>query len=54
MPVLRDIVTLHAMIGSPLKSFTFTDLLLKRRWELIGRDRGFTMEWVVPAERFLL
>jgi hypothetical protein len=55
MPVLKDIVTLRAMIGSSLKSFTFyVPSYPERKWELIGRDRSFTMEEVVPAQRFQL
>jgi len=55
MPVLKNIVTLRAILGSPLKSFTFyDDYPGKKKWELIGRDGGFTMEEVVPAQRFKL
>jgi len=55
MPVLKNIVTLRAILGSPLKSFTFYDGYPgKKKWELIGRDGGFTMEEVVPAQRFKL
>jgi len=56
MPVLQNIVTLHAIIGSPLKSFTFyrRDWYFNsaQKWELIGRDGSFTMEEVIPAECF--
>ena len=57
MPVLKDIVTLRAIIGSPLKSFTF---YLKeypaasQKWRLIGKDKSFMMEEVVPAQGFQL
>ena len=55
MPVLKDIVTRHAIIGSPLKSFTFYfDRDPGKKWEMIGRDGSFTMEEVVPAQRFQL
>ena len=57
MPVLRDIVTLRAAIGSPLKSFIFYFqgyLETPQKWQLIGRDQGFMMEEVVPAEKFRL
>jgi len=56
MPVLKSIVTLRAIIGSPLKSFTFCDhhLYPYKKWELIGRDGSFTMEEVVPAQGFKL
>ena len=52
MPVLKDIVTLRAAIGSPLKSFTFYKG--GEKWQLIGRDKGFMMEGSVPAEKFQL
>jgi len=58
MPVLQNIVTLRAILGSPLKSFTFCEWNQYSRslqkWELIGRDGGFTIEEVVPAQRFKL
>jgi len=54
MPVLKSIVTLRAIIGSPLKSFTFYDYYPEKKWELIGRDGGFTMKEVVPAQSFKL
>jgi len=54
MPVLKNIVTLRAINGSPLKSFTFYGGYSKKKWELIGRDGSFTMEEVVPAQRFKL
>ena len=57
MPVLKDIVTLRAAIRSPLKSFTFyfNDYQAEpQKWRLIGRDKGFMMEKVVPAEEFRL
>jgi hypothetical protein len=53
IPILKDIVTLRAIM-SPLKSFTFYQKEPKMKWELIGRDRSFVMEEVVPAERFQL
>jgi len=54
MPVLKNIVTLHAIIGSPLNSFTFYHDYPDKKWELIGRDGCFTMEEVVPAQGFKL
>jgi len=58
MPVLKNIVTLRAIIGSPLKSFTFYhrdwDSDSAQKWELIGRDGSFMMEEVVPAQSFEL
>ena len=44
MAVLKDIVSLRAMNGFPLKSFTIYNWDLIEKWELIGRDRSFTME----------
>jgi len=58
MPVLKNIVTLRAILGSPLKSFTFYntdwDSDSPQKWELIGRDGNFIMEEVIPAESFKL
>jgi hypothetical protein len=54
MPILKDIVTLRAIIGSPLKSFTFYAWHPKEKWELIGRDGGFLIETVVPTLNFQL
>jgi len=58
MPVLKNIVTLRAIIGSPLKSFTFYhhDWYSNsgQKWELIGRDGSFMMEEVIPAQSFEL
>jgi len=54
MPVLKNIVTLRAIHGSPLKSFTFYDGGDEKKWELIGRDGSFVMEGVVPARPFQL
>jgi hypothetical protein len=54
MPVLKDIVTLRAIIGSPLKSFTFYHSHPPKKWELIGRVGSFTIEEVVPAQIFRL
>jgi len=39
VPVLKDIITLRAIIGSPLKSFTFYYYYFDyKKWELVGRD----------------
>jgi len=60
MPVLKNIVTLRAIIGSPLRSFTFYhwdrdwDPNSAQKLELVGRDGSFTMKKVVPAQRFKL
>ena len=50
--VLEKVVTLRGVCGSPLKSFTFSIFSPKpgRKFELIGRDGGFTMEETVLAE----
>jgi len=53
MLVLKDIVTLRANIGSPLKSFTFYRHS-KEKCEVIGRDGSFVMEVVAPALGFQL
>jgi len=54
MPVLKNIVTLRAIHGSPLKSFSFYDGGGKKKWELIGTDGSFVVEEVVPAQSFRL
>ena len=56
MPALKNIITLRAIIGSSLKSFTFYhwDPYPPKKWELIGTDGSFVMEEVVPARRFQL
>ena len=55
-PALKNIVTLRAIVGSPLKSFTFYDWhsYPNQKWELIGMDGRFVMEAVFPARRFQL
>ena len=47
-----DIVTLRAECGSPLKVFTLFEFWRKprRKFELIGRDRSFTMKESVLAD----
>jgi len=49
IPILKDIVTLRAECGSPLKGFTFSKFSPGpgRRFELIGRNGSFTMERIV-------
>ena len=57
IPVLKDIVNLRAIIGSPLKIFTFYfhgDSDRRQEWQLIGRDKSFMMQEVVPARIFPL
>ena len=54
MPVLKDIVTQRAVVGSPLKSFTFYSIWSSKKWELIGSDGEFIIEEVVPAQKFQL
>jgi len=52
IPILKDIVSLRAIAGSPLKSFTFYHRLPRKKWELIGKDGSFMMQDVVPAQGF--
>ncbi len=57
MFVLNDIVTLRAIIGSPLNSFTIYcngPSVESQMWQLIGRDMRFMMEEIVPAQWFVL
>ena len=55
MPILKDIVTLRFISGSPLKSFTFYfPGHPGKKWEVIGRDRSFCMQEISPARRFRL
>jgi len=49
-PVLKDIVTLRAVVESPLKSFILDDL--SKGLELIGRDGSFAIEELDPAKKF--
>ena len=46
IPFVKDIITLRAECGSPLKVFTFSEFRHKpgRKSELIGRDGSFAME----------
>jgi hypothetical protein len=53
-PVLKEIVIMRAVAGSPLKSFTIYNPSPKRKFELIGRCGVFTVKEVVPAKRFNL
>jgi len=50
IPVLRDIVTLRAVVESPLKSFTLFNLSMGS--ELIGRDGSFVTDGMDPAKKF--
>ena len=52
IPFAKDIITLRAECGSPLKVFTFYEFAPKpgRKVELIRRDGSFTIEKSVPAE----
>ena len=56
MPVLKDIVTLRAINGYPLKSFTIHryEFQVSQTWQLIGKDSSFMMEEVAPAKPFKL
>jgi len=55
IPILKDIVTLRAECGSPLKEFTFSTFRPSLRGSLIGRDGRFTVkniDWPENTERF--
>ena len=57
MHVLKGVVTVRGIIGSPLKSFTFYCYHYQvgsQKWQLIGKDENFMMVEVVPAEPFVL
>ena len=54
MAVLKDIVSLRAIQRFPLRSFTWFSWSFEQKWELIGKDRSFVMEEVVPARGFRL
>jgi hypothetical protein len=49
IPILKEVVILRALYGSPLKSFTFTSPYPYHKYELIGSDGSFTMENSVPV-----
>jgi len=50
IPVLKDVVTMRAVVESPLKSFILDER--PNRFELIGRDGSFAMEEIGPAKEF--
>ena len=57
MLVLKDIVIVRAIIGSPLKSFTFyihEESKAPQKWQRIGRDKSFMIEKVFSALPFEL
>jgi len=57
MPVFRQVVTLRAVCGSPLKSFTSFDFALGRATRLIGSQGSFVVNTIVlgrGAKRFRL
>jgi len=55
MPILIDIVSLRALAGSPLKSFTFyPPPPSESKWELIGEDGTLRLKHVAPAQGFQL
>ena len=54
MAILKGMVSLRAINGFPLKSFTFISWHPNIKWELIGRDGSFIMKEVVPARAFQL
>ena len=49
IPFLKDVVSLRAEWGSPLKSFSVSKFYPEyaHRFELIGKDGGFTMEEII-------
>ena len=49
IPFLKDVVSLRAEWGSPLKTFTLFEFLPEngRRFELIGKDGSFTVEEII-------
>ena len=57
-PFIKDIITLRAKWGSPLRVFTISEFSRKpgRKFELIGRDGSFAIKSVLAdeAERFKL
>jgi len=55
MPILKDIVTLRAIIGYLLRNLTFYSQWhsITGNWGPIGRDWSFIMEQV-PARRFVI
>ena len=50
MPVLREVVILRAVCGSPLEMFTFYDFALGRMIELIGTHGNFVVKQIVLHE----
>jgi len=50
IPILKDIVTLRAVVESSLKSFTLYKW--SQKFELIGTDGSFAMEEIGPAKKF--
>ena len=44
IPVLKGVVTLRALTGSPLERFTLSAIEFGRKFELIGSQGGFMME----------
>jgi len=54
IPILKDIVTLRASLGSPLKHFTVSDFWSGSMFELVGTNGSFTMDKIVLSEPFKL
>jgi len=55
IPTLREIVTLRAEYGSPLKHFTYSEIMLGTQYEVIAKNGGFVMEkGVFPEVLFRL
>ena len=44
IPVLKDVVTLRAVGGSPLTTFTLFDFVLGRKFELVGSHGSFVVK----------
>ncbi len=44
IPVLKQVVTLRAVCGSPLEKFTLSSIEFGRKFELIGSEGGFMAE----------
>ncbi len=55
MSILKDIITLSAIIGFPLKGFA-CDCVGNpaKMWQLIGEDKSFTVEWAFQLRCFNL
>ena len=50
IPILKKVVTLRAVAGFPLKTFTFTDFGRKKEFKLIGNNGSFVLKRVILGE----